>query len=360
VSEEQDKSQKTEDPTQRKLEEARKKGDVAKSMDVPIWFLMLATAFIMAAAGPISAMIADPLVRILDHPHAFKLSDGGAQQLMGSLMFSLAAPLGIIFGAIVVACVLGHVVQHRPLWTGEKMKPELSKLSPMKGLQRMFGAQGWMNLLKSFLKMGAITGAMIYAVWPEAAAISEAGRLNPEALLVMTQSIAGRLLLAAVVVIGIIAGLDYIWQRWSFMQRMRMSRRDVRDEVKQQEGDPYVRARLRQLRLERSRKRMMQNIAKSTVVITNPTHYSIALRYDPDVDAAPMCMAKGVDEVALRIREKAKELDIPIVENVPLARALFAVVEVEESIPREHFEAVAKVIGFVMSTAKSKPGGARK
>lgn len=360
MAEDQDNSQKTEDPTQKRLEEARKKGDVAKSTDVPIWFLMLATAFIMAAAGPISAMIADPLVRIMDHPHAFKLSDGGAQQLLGALMMALAPPLIIIFGAISFASVLGHIVQHRPLWTGEKIKPDLAKLSPMKGLQRMFGAQGWMNLLKSFLKMAAITGAMIYAVWPEATAISESGRLNPEALLAMTQAIAGRLLLAALVVIGIIAGLDYIWQRWSFMQRMRMSRRDVRDEVKQQEGDPHIRARLRQIRLERSRKRMMQNVPKSTVVITNPTHYSVALRYDPEVDAAPMCMAKGVDDVALRIREKAKEHDIPIIENVPLARALYASVEVEESVPREHFEAVAKVIGFVMSTAKGRPKGGRK
>jgi flagellar biosynthetic protein FlhB len=290
----------------------------------------------------------------MDHPHAFKLTDGGAQQLMGALLMSLALPLGIIFAVIAVASVLGHVIQHRPLWTGEKMKPDLAKLSPIKGLQRMFGMQGWMNLLKSFLKMAAITAAMIYAVWPEATAISESGRLDPAGLLLMTQVIAGRLLLAAIVVIGIIAAIDYVYQRFSFMQRMRMSRQDVRDEVKQQEGDPHIRARLRQIRLERSRKRMMQNVPKSTVVITNPTHYSVALRYDPEVDAAPVCMAKGADEVALRIREKAKEHGVPIVENVPLARALFATVEIEETVPREHFEAVAKVIGFVMNTAKGK------
>ena len=354
MAEEQDDSQKTEEPTQKRLEDARKKGDVAKSLDVPIWFLFLATAGIMAAAGPLAGMIADPLVRIMDHPHAFKLTDGGAQQLMGALLMSLALPLGIIFAVITVASLLGHVIQHRPLWTGEKMKPELSKLSPIKGLQRMFGMQGWMNLLKSFLKMAAITAAMIYAVWPEATAISESGRLDPEGLLIMTQVIAGRLLLAAIVVIGIIAAIDYLFQRFTFMKRMRMSRQDVRDEVKQQEGDPQIRARLRQIRLERSRKRMMQNVPKSTVVITNPTHYSVALRYDPEVDAAPVCMAKGADEVALRIREKAKEHGVPIVENVPLARALFATVEIEETVPREHFEAVAKVIGFVMNTAKGK------
>lgn len=354
MAEEQDNSQKTEDPTQKRLEEARRKGDIAKSQDVPIWFLMMAIAGIMAAAGPLAAMIADPLVRIMDHPHAFHLAGGGAQQLMTSLLMSLALPLMVIFAAIAVAGVLGHIVQSRPLWTGEKIKPDLSKLSPMKGLQRMFGMQGWVNLLKSIAKMGAITAAMIYAVWPEATAISESGRLDPSGMLAMTQVIAGRLLLAAVIVVGLIAGGDFIYQRWSFMQRMRMSRRDVRDEVKQQEGDPHIRARLRQIRLERSRKRMMQNVPKSTVVITNPTHYSVALRYDPEKDAAPMCMAKGADEVALRIREIAKEHGIPIVENVPLARALFASVEIEESVPREHFEAVAKVIGFVMNTAKGK------
>ncbi|MBK8839455.1 MAG: flagellar biosynthesis protein FlhB [Hyphomonadaceae bacterium] len=354
MAEEQDNSQKTEDPTQKRLEEARRKGDIAKSQDVPIWFLMMAIAGIMAAAGPLAAMIADPLVRIMDHPHAFHLAGGGAQQLMTSLLMSLALPLMVIFAAIAVAGVLGHIVQSRPLWTGEKIKPDLSKLSPMKGLQRMFGMQGWVNLLKSIAKMGAITAAMIYAVWPEATAISESGRLDPSGMLAMTQVIAGRLLLAAVIVVGLIAGGDFIYQRWSFMQRMRMSRRDVRDEVKQQEGDPHIRARLRQIRLERSRKRMMQNVPKSTVVITNPTHYSVALRYDPEKDAAPMCMAKGADEVALRIRELAKEHNIPIVENVPLARALFASVEVEESVPREHFEAVAKVIGFVMNTAKGR------
>jgi flagellar biosynthetic protein FlhB len=246
------------------------------------------------------------------------------------------------------------VIQARPLWTLEKVKPDLSKLSPMKGFGRLFGAQGWMNLLKAVLKMAAVTAAMLYAVWPDATAILEAGRLEPAGMLAITQAIAGRLFIAALVAIGLIAGLDFIWQRWSFMQRMKMSRRDLREEHKQSEGDPQVRAKLRAIRLERSRKRMLAAVPKASVVITNPTHYSVALRYLPETDAAPVCLAKGVDELALRIREKAKEHNIPIVENVALARALFATVEPEQSIPREHFEAVAKVIGFVMNTAKGR------
>jgi flagellar biosynthetic protein FlhB len=354
MAEEQDTSQKTEDPTQKRLEEARRKGDIAKSQDVPVWFLLLASAGILAGAGPLAAGIAEPLAKLLDHPHAFRLADGGAQKLMFGLLMSLLVPLAVVFGAIAVGSLLGHLVQHRPLWTLEKIKPDLSKLSPGRGFSRMFGAHGWMNLLKAALKMAAISAALLYAVWPEGTAILEAGRLEPAALMGITQAIAGRLLIAAIVVVGLIAVLDFLWQRWSFMQRMRMSRRDIREETRQSEGDPHIRARLRAIRLERSRRRMLANVPKATVVITNPTHYSVALRYLPETDAAPVCMAKGVDDVALRIREKAKEHDIPIVENVALARALFATVEPEQAIPREHFEAVAKVIGFVLNTAKGK------
>jgi flagellar biosynthetic protein FlhB len=354
MAEEQDKSQKTEAPTPKRLEDARKKGDIAKSQDVPVWFLLTAAAGIMAAAGPLSSAIARPLTAMLDHPHEFRLTDGGGQRLLSELAMALAMPLVIVFGTLFVGTLLGHLVQHRPLWTFEKMKPELSKLDPIKGLGRMFGAQGWMNLLKALLKMVAVSAALVYAIWPDRAGLSEAGRLDITALMLLAQQITGRLFLAAIVVVGIIAGLDWFWQRYSFMERMKMSRQDIRDETKQSEGDPHVRARLRQIRMERSRKRMMANVPKSTVVITNPTHYSIALRYEPDTDAAPMCMAKGVDEVALRIREVAKEHDIPIVENVALARALFATIEVDGTIPREHFEAVAKVIGFVMRTKKGK------
>jgi flagellar biosynthetic protein FlhB len=354
MAEDNDSSQKTEDPTQKRIEEARKKGDIAKSQDVPIWFLLVAASAIMAGAGPLVQSIGEPLARLIDHPHAFRLTDGGAQKLLASLVVSLLTPLGVVFGVLIAGALIGHVIQARPLWTLEKVKPDLSKLSPMKGFGRLFGAQGWMNLLKAVLKMAAVTVAMLYAVWPDATAILEAGRLEPAGMLAISQAVAGRLFIAALVVIGLIAALDFFWQRWSFMQRMKMSRRDLREEHKQSEGDPQIRAKLRAIRLERSRKRMLAAVPKASVVITNPTHYSVALRYLPETDAAPVCLAKGVDDLALRIREKAKEHNIPIVENVALARALFATVEPEQSIPREHFEAVAKVIGFVMNTAKGR------
>lgn len=342
----------TEEPTQKRLEDARKKGDVAKTAEAPVWFLLLGGAGLLAAAQPLASGLADPLVRLLDHPHAFRLADGGAADLLSDLVIAIAPPVLIVFAALFVAALAGHLIQHRPLWTTEKMKPDLSKLSPVKGFGRLFGVQGWVGLLRTVLKFAAVAAALAWSLWPERETLAMIGSLDLSALLPAVQEMAGRLFIAAIVVIGVIAGLDYAWQRQSFMARMRMSRKDMRDELKQTEGDPHIRARLRAIRQERSRRRMLAQVPKATVVIANPTHYSVALRYLPDTDAAPVCLAKGVDALALRIREAAEAAGVPVIENPPLARALHASAEVDRAIPREHFEAVAKVIGFVLSRRK--------
>jgi len=156
------------------------------------------------------------------------------------------------------------------------------------------------------------------------------------------------MLVAALIVLAIIAALDYFYQRQRYFARHRMSRQELKDEVKQSEGDPQIKARIRQIRLERSRKRMMAAVPEATVVITNPTHYAVALKYESGKMGAPVCVAKGVDHLALSIRQLAKEHDVPIVENPPLARALYAAVELDKEIPQEHYKAVAQVIGYVM------------
>ncbi|MAI90478.1 flagellar biosynthesis protein FlhB [Ponticaulis sp.] len=353
MAEEQDKSQKTEEPTQKRLDDARKKGDAVRSQDVPIWFMMLAIALLIAASGPIMRMIARPLVSLLDHPHAFRLEDGGAMQLTEALVWSIAPPAAIVFSILTFAALTGHLIQNRPAWTFEKMKPKLSKLSPMEGLKRILGPQGWMNLFKSILKLGAIAGALLYAVWPDISLIERAGAMELAMLAGALQSIAGRLLIATLFVVGIIAAIDYLFQKQQFDERMKMSRQEIKDEHKQSEGDPQVKAKIRQLRMEKSRRRMMAAVPEASVIVTNPTHYSVALKYDDDTPA-PKVIAKGVDDLALRIREIAEEHDIPLVENPPLARALYARVEVDETIPREHYEAVAKIISFVMRAKKSR------
>ncbi|MFC7292046.1 flagellar biosynthesis protein FlhB [Hirschia litorea] len=354
MAEDQDDSQKTEEPTQKRLEDARKKGDIAKSQDVPVWFILMAGAALIAAAQPLAGSIGGPLSMLIDHPHEFDLSNGGAQRLMAAILMMLLGPMSIIFGIIIVFAIFGHVIQHMPLWTAEKMKPKLSKLSPLAGVKRMFGPQGFMNLFKAVLKLIAASGAVAFAIWPSRHELMKVGEMDISALPHIFQDKASRLFLAALVVVGFIAAIDFIFQKQSHMKKMRMSREDIKQETKQSDGDPQVKAKLAALRRQRSQGRMMAAVPDATVVITNPTHYSIALKFDPETDAAPICVAKGVDDVALRIREIAKDADVPLVESPPLARALFATAEIEQIVPREHFEAVAKVIGFVMRTGKKK------
>jgi flagellar biosynthetic protein FlhB len=157
------------------------------------------------------------------------------------------------------------------------------------------------------------------------------------------------------VMLGVIAMADFIWQRQRFMVRLRMTKEEVKDDTKQTEGDPHIKAKLRQQRLQRARRRMIQMVPKATLVVMNPTHYAVALRYVQGETAAPICVAKGIDELALKIREVAEAHDIAVIEDPPLARALYATMDVDQVIPREHFEAVAKVVGFVLG--RGKPGG---
>lgn len=349
-----DQSQKTEEPTQKRLDDARKKGDVARSQDVPIWFALLGFAVLIAAAKPLMAMVARPLVSLLDHPHAFSLENGGAMGLTRALLMSIAPVAAIVFSVMILFALSGHLIQNRPGWTAEKMKPKLDKLSPMQGLKRIFGPQGWMNLLKSILKLVAIVVALAYAVWPHLSLIERAGAIELALLASVLQSIAGRLLIAALVVVGMIAAIDYVFQKQQYAQKMKMTRQEIKDEHKQSEGDPQVKAKIRQLRMQKSRQRMMAAVPQANVIITNPTHYSVALKYD-DTTPAPICIAKGVDDLALRIREIAEEHDIPLIENPPLARALYAKLEIDDVIPREHYEAVAKIIGHVMKLKRRQP-----
>jgi flagellar biosynthetic protein FlhB len=178
--------------------------------------------------------------------------------------------------------------------------------------------------------------------------------MDPVGMLPLVAKLLRDLVFAILGLLGAGALVDWIWQRQRFMQRMRMTKEELKEDFKQTEGDPHIKARVRQIRFERARRRMMQAVPKATVVVMNPTHYAVALRYVAGETAAPQCVAKGADNIALRIREVAEGANVPVVEDAPLARALYATVEVDQFIPREHYEAVAKVIGFVMQTAQRR------
>lgn len=355
MAEGEDDSQKTEEPTQRRLDDARKKGDVAKSQEIPGWFVLAAGLVLLSFIFPMmSRALAGYLEGFLEHPHDFAIDPGAMMEMIQSVAWQSVAIVGLPIGALAVAGFAGHYVQQGMLFTTEKIQPKLSKLNPIEGFKRNFGPQGLANFLKGVGKMALVAVAAFLVIYPKREILAGLPALDIGSLLSLVRQGAIELLLAALTVYAVIAGLDYIFQRQSFMKRNRMSRREIKDEMKQSEGDPQIRAKLRQLRQERSQRRMMTKVPDATVVVTNPTHYAIALYYVQGETPAPVCVAKGVDHVALRIRELAEEHSVPIVEDPPLARALHATADLDEEIPTEHFQAVAKVVGYVLSLSQGR------
>ncbi|WP_428150364.1 flagellar biosynthesis protein FlhB [Brevundimonas sp.] len=358
MAEDQDPESKTEDASPQKLEEARKKGDVAKSADVaPALSLLGATAVIVMGGGYFATSIAEAFIPYIASPHLLigGLEAGAGVEIGMNAVWAAAPFLGAVMLATIVGGVGGNVFQSGFLFSAEKMKPKWDKVSPMAGFKRIFGPDGLMQFAQTFAKLIAVSVICWMVLKPHAREFENMAAMSPATILPLAQDMMVALMAATLVFLCLGAGADFVWQKMRFAKRQRMTKEEVKEEYKNTEGDPHVKAKLKQIRMQRSRQRMMQNVPKATVVVTNPTHYSVALRYEPDQgDAAPICVAKGVDALAMRIREVAKDHDVPIVENVPLARALYAAVDIDETIPREHFEAAAKVIGFVMQKRKRR------
>jgi flagellar biosynthetic protein FlhB len=353
-----DPESKTEEATPRKLEEARKKGDVAKSPDVAAAMSLAgATAVLLIGGGYFSRQMAEDMLPFLAEPHAMigGLQAGAGVEIGMRAVWAVAPFLAALMLAVIVGGVGGNLAQSGFLFTAEKIKPKWSAVSPLSGFKRIFGPDGIVQFIKTFLKLVAIGAVCWWVLKPHTRELENLAAMSPAMILPFARDLAASLMISALIFLAFTAGADFIWQKFRFAKRMRMTKEETKEDYKQTEGDPHVKGKLRQIRMQRSRQRMMQAVPSATVVITNPTHYSVALRYEPDQgDAAPICVAKGVDAVAFRIREMAKENGVPVVENVPLARALYATVEVDEVIPREHFVAAAKVIGFVMQGRKRR------
>jgi flagellar biosynthetic protein FlhB len=352
---EQNDDDKTEEPTPRKLEQAREKGDIVYSTEVGAALsLIAATGIVAFMSGPIFSEMARGFIAFLAMPEQFSADPGSLTAIFASVGLKLMAIFALVALALGVAGLAARYVQDQPTFTGERLTPKLDKLNPVQGFKRVFGKQAAATFLKSLAKLALVGAVLAWVLWPQDGELENVALLDPAALLTFIKDHVVSMLLALASAAAVIAAIDYVTTRQSYMQRMRMSRREIKDELRQSDGDPMVKAKLRQIRIERSRKRMMANVPKASVVITNPTHYAVALKYEPGETPAPICLAMGVDAVAQRIREVAEENNIPIVEDPPLARALFASADVDEVIPREHYEAVAKVIGFVMRLARRR------
>ncbi len=343
-----DKESKTQDPTQKRLDDALEKGDVAKSQEVNTWFVIGASTLLLSSfSGSISQGIEVPMRNLLMNMHQIRVDGPGLLSLLSQIELMLIGVLGVPLLMLLIAGIGSNLIQHRLVFSTEPLTPKFSKISPAAGFARLFGKQAGANFLKGIFKVLLVGVVMCLVLWPERHRLDAIVRFDPASILNITKPISVQLMGTVVALLALVAALDYLFQYRQWFERQKMSLEEVKEEYKQSEGDPHIKGRIRQLRHARMKKRMMAAVPSASVIITNPTHYSVALKYERGM-SAPVCVAKGVDLMAFKIREIATAHNIPIVENVPLARALHATVEVDDEIPVEHYHAVAEVIGYVM------------
>jgi flagellar biosynthesis protein FlhB len=341
-------NERTQDPTPRRLEEALRRGDVVKSMEVNTWFAIAGgTLAMMIFAVPMASNLQTTFRGLLARSYQIPTDGPALTALSKTLALDVAAALGVPLLILCVAAFAGNVIQHRIVFTTDLIMPKMSRISPLAGMGRLFSRQALANFAKGIAKLCVVGGVMAWVLWPERQKLGAIVTADPAMILPFLRSIALKLLGTVVAVLAVIAAADYFFQYTQWFERQKMSPQEVKEEFRQAEGDPVVKGKLRQLRTARMRKRVMAAVPKASVVITNPTHYAIALRYERGMNA-PVCVAKGVDLIARKIREIAEEHRIPVVENPPLARALHATVEIDQEIPQEHYRAVAEIIGYIM------------
>ena len=309
---------------------------------------MMGTGLVVSVLGSyIAKGVAANMSGFLEHSHQLSIEGGALQQMWGKVGYTMLGVLILPMLALLAMALFGNLVQHKFVFSTEPIKPKLSKVSPASGFKRLFSKDSLINFLKGLVKLGIVTSLLLLILYPQRDKLDAVIGLDPISILPFVQDLALQLVIGVIVVMTVVAGIDLLYQRNRWHEKQKMSLREIKEEYKQQEGDPTIKAKLRQVRMERSRKRMMAAVPEASVVLTNPTHYSVALKYDQGM-GAPICIAKGVDDTAMRIREVAREHGVPIVQNPPLTRALYATVEIDDEVPEEHYKAVAEVIGYIM------------
>ena len=348
MSDQADDAQKTEEPTAKKIEDARKRGNVARSMEVNTWLMLFAGTIIVALVAPkLMVDIRSIALTFIERPHEYGLEIGN---LPGLLMHTVTAVgTALILPAIflVVIALASGIVQNGFVFSPKALEPRLEKFSPMTGLKRYASWRQWIEFIKGLFKIGIVGTVAVLLLLPEFERIDTMATVDLADLLIVMHRLVLKLLVYVLAIIAAVAAIDVVFQRLNHRKQLRMTKQEVKDEFKQAEGDPHVKGRLRQIRMDRARQRMMQAVPEADVVVTNPTHFAVALKYDQEEMDAPVLVAKGQDLIAQKIREIAEENDIPIVENKPLAQALFKSVELDQEVPTEHYKAVAEVISYV-------------
>lgn len=351
MAEDQDKESKTEEASEKKISDAVEKGNVPFSREATLFASLLGILACLAffVAAP-SRLLTDDLARLIDDPAGFSLESGSdAIELLWSTLLVAGRFLTPMILILAIAGMVASVFQNVPSLVLERITPKWDRISPTSGFKRLIGVQGQVEFGKALFKLlavGLVAGLVLY--WEEHRVV-DAMLTDPLLLPAAVLQLAMRLVSAVCVATIVLVGADLVWSRLHWKSELRMTRQEVKDEIKQAEGDPLVKARMRSLARQRARQRMMTAVPKATVVIANPTHYAIALKYDRDLGGAPLVLAKGLDLVALKIREIAEQNAIPVVEDRALARAMYDAVEVDQWIPKEFYRPVAQVLHFIYS-----------
>jgi flagellar biosynthetic protein FlhB len=359
MADDQDDSQKTEEPSQRKIEEAFRKGQVPFSREIGHFLMLLTlTLFVMTIMPWMMGRTGLSLSVFIHAPDLIAADSGNMLRVMMNLVKEFGLLMGIVFVCTIAMGVFATVAQTGFNVSGESIMPKLEKISLLAGFKRMFSLKSLMELIKGTFKIGIIGYIAYKLLLPHLVGLGMLPSFDLPDMFKFVMSLTLRLLMWTCVLMFVIAAADLLYQRFEFFKSLRMSREEMKKEYKDTQGDPVIKARIRQIRQERAKKRMMSNVPKANVIITNPEHYAVALQYEGDM-RAPVVVAKGTDLVAMKIREVATANNIPIVQNPPLARALHAAVDIDEEIPTQHYQAVAEVISYVMGLKRPKASNAR-
>ncbi|WP_153720421.1 flagellar biosynthesis protein FlhB [Sporosarcina cascadiensis] len=341
--------EKTEKATPKKREDSRKKGQVLKSQDVTSAIVLLSVfTFMFFAAGFMRDNFFVFFRESFTHFIPIHILDEDQVMLVYmNILKQMAVILLPIMIIAVIASVAANLLQFGLLFTGEPLKFDLKKIDPIKGLKRIFSIRAIVELLKSVLKISFIGTVTTLVIWMNLGQVLDLAFRTPHMILLTIAKLVGMMGIIASLVLLFISILDFLYQKFDYEKNLRMSKQDIKDEHKNMDGDPLIKSRIKQRQREMAMRRMMQEIPEADVVITNPTHFAIALKYDDEQMDSPIVVAKGADFIAQKIKMIAKENEIVMVENRPLARAMFDQVEIGDRIPEEFFKAVAEILAYV-------------
>jgi len=358
---ESDSGEKTEEPTAKKLTDARKKGQIARSKDLGTMFVLVGSAFAMMLMGnSLVGALSEMMKRLFSLSRREAMDVHASTNVIFSGVSGIIFPMLTIFFIIMIAAFIGNTMLGGMAFSWEAMAPKASRLSPLAGFKRMFGVQAAVELLKSILKFFVV---FFVAFSLLSGLFEQILGLSLEAIPTNFGHAVNMLLwmfLALALSIGIIVVIDAPYQVWNHTRQLKMTKQEIKDEFKSTEGNPEIKGRIKQTQYEMSQRRMMSEVPNSDVVITNPTHYSIALKYDPAAGGAPVLVAKGLDEMAMHIRTIAKENGVEIIQSAALARSLYYTAEIDQDIPEELYAAVAQVLAFIFQLSEHRKGRAKR